>query len=167
MEKVRVFRKLIDHRYDWNNFINFFNYSLQNPRPEEQGQSYAKSHTGHVNFWHNFTMTIDGLNDLFFPKLNNIVETLSNILQLRNNGMFAAVSLTNIEPTTGKHSDPVNVAYLNCVGSVQWDTYDGNNIVSYILDVGDVIFIPAGIEHEVISVTPRAAISFMFGDKVE
>jgi quercetin dioxygenase-like cupin family protein len=77
-------------------------------------------------------------------------------------GRFGALSLTDSEPTTGKHSDPVTVMYWNCIGSVEWNVFTENKNYSFVLQPGDVILVPANMLHEVKSLGPRAAISFMF-----
>lgn len=149
--------------YSWNDFLLFFNHSLTIERTENSPKSHAPKTIGHVNFWHDLTFTIDNLTDAYFNNLTELTKTLELITGRACVGKFAAISLTTIEPTTGIHSDPVNVGYLSCIGEVEWRVYLDEEVKTYRLLEGDIIFIPANITHEVMSKTPRAAISFMFG----
>jgi len=57
----------------------------------------------------------------------------------------------------GRHCDDVDVWFWQCHGKTKW-LFD--NRVSYILEPGDLLLIPANSYHEVVSLTaPRAGIS--------
>ena len=106
------------------------------------------------------------LSDLRIPPANKL-EKLKNLhLSIKGSskctGYFGAVSLTNKEPTTGKHSDPIDVIYCQFVGSVTWTIFDENKSNVFILNPGDIIYVPKSVVHEVKYSNPRAAISFMF-----
>lgn len=55
----------------------------------------------------------------------------------------------------GKHSDTEDVYFWQCQGSTKWITDHGE----HILEPGDMIYIQASVNHEVISLTPRAGLS--------
>ena len=55
----------------------------------------------------------------------------------------------------GKHNDPDDVYFWQCQGSTKWVTDYGD----YTLEPGDLIYVPATVNHEVISLTPRAGLS--------
>jgi ribosomal protein L16 Arg81 hydroxylase len=45
---------------------------------------------------------------------------------------------------------------------VTWTIHDEDKNESFVLSPGDIIYVPKSIVHEVTSLTPRAAISFVF-----
>ena len=55
----------------------------------------------------------------------------------------------------GRHNDEVDVYFWQCQGSTKWVMDD----CEYVLEPGDMIYIPRGIYHNVIPLTPRAGIS--------
>lgn len=163
---VVVINKYFDEDYSWNNFVNCINdaYDLNdsNNRIEK-----SKEIVGKINFWQKLTMTLDNIDSKNFPGIENKLEKLKSLhFDLKGSskctGYFGAVSLTDKEPTTGKHSDPIDVIYCQFVGSVAWTIFDKDNTETFILNSGDIIYVPRSVIHEVKSLNPRAAISFMF-----
>jgi ribosomal protein L16 Arg81 hydroxylase len=55
----------------------------------------------------------------------------------------------------GRHVDDVDVYFWQCQGSSKWVMDD----CEFILTPGDMIYVPKGIYHNVIPLTPRAGIS--------
>lgn len=163
---VVVLTKYFDEDYSWNNFINTISdgYDINNPNNKLEG---SKEVVGKINFWQKLTMTLDNIDEKNFPgiqdkvsKLTNLHHTLKELTKCT--GYFGAVSLTDKEPTTGKHSDPIDVIYCQFIGSVTWTIFDEDKFESFVLNPGDIIYVPKSVMHEVTSLTPRAAISFMF-----
>jgi len=116
---------------------------------------------GQAHFWHQQTMTIDNA-ELVYPKLNEIIQELSNYLQTTFKAAFCVTALGTREPTIGKHEDQYDVFYLQGPGSVDWHIMVGYETKVYTLNTGDMIFVPAGLTHEIYPREPRAAISMMF-----
>lgn len=168
MEKTKVITNFFNAEYSWENFIKSINdaYDLNDPNNKKEG---PKEVVGKVNFWQKLTVTLDNINEKNFPgiedKVNKLVELYGTFGDTPNRctGYFGAVSLTNKEPTTGKHSDPVDVIYCQFIGSVEWQISNNDGTEKHVLNPGDIIYVPNSTMHEVISLTPRAAISFMFG----
>lgn len=160
------FEGVFQDNYSWENFINFINYAIKQDNPNAI-KTDVKETIGYVNFWQKLTMTLDNTSDEYFPGIEEKHLTLQSFIDKPYIGRFGAVSLTDSEPTTGKHSDPITVIYWNCIGVVEWKVYTEIGEKVFILNPGDVILVPKDIVHEVKSLSPRAAISFMFGDKDE
>lgn len=162
-----VIPQYFNEDYLWNNFINSINDAYDFNGPNNKAESY-KEVIGQINFWHKLTMTLDNINEQNFPGITNKVDKLTDLhLMLKGipskcSGYFGAVSLTTKEPTTGKHSDPIDVIYCQFIGSVVWSVYITGEKKDFILNPGDIIYVPKSMEHEVLSLSPRAAISFMF-----
>jgi hypothetical protein len=162
-----VIPKYFNEDYSWNNFINSINdaYDVNDPKNKIEG---SKEVVGKVNFWHKLTVTLDNINEQNFPGIGNKVDKLTDLHSMLKGisskcaGYFGAVSFTNKEPTTGKHSDTVEVIYCQFIGSVVWSVYTDEGKKDFTLNPGDIIYVPKSMEHEVVSLNPRAAISFMF-----
>ena len=60
------------------------------------------------------------------------------------------------------HDDDVDGFYIQYNGSVLWRVYKNKKINEYILNAGDMIFIPKYLKHSVESLCPRTAISVSF-----
>jgi hypothetical protein len=158
--------KYFNADYSWINFINCISdaYDLNDTGNRIEAH---KEVLGKINFWQKLTMTLDNINEKNFPGIQQKVESLLKLhssikSSSRCVGYFGAVSLTTKEPTTGKHSDPMDVIYCQFVGSVVWEIFEENSSEKFILNPGDVIYIPKTVQHEVVSLSPRAALSFMF-----
>lgn len=163
---VFVKNKYFDEDYSWSNFIYSINdaYDLTGPNNKIER---SKEIIGKINFWQKLTMTLDNINEKNFPGIENKVEKLTNLHHgikpsSRCIGYFGAVSFTDKEPTTGRHSDPIDVIYSQFIGSATWSIYSDEGVENFILNPGDIIYVPKSVEHEVTSISPRAAISFMF-----
>ena len=155
------FSNVFENSYTWTNFIDFINYAIKRDNPNAL-KTDIKETVGYVNFWHRLTMTLDELSEEYFPDIQNKHLTLKEHINKNYLGNFGAVSFTDSEPTTGRHSDPVTVMYWNCIGSVEWSVYPESGEQKFTLNPGDVILVPHSLLHEVKSLGPRAAISFMF-----
>jgi mannose-6-phosphate isomerase-like protein (cupin superfamily) len=62
------------------------------------------------------------------------------------------------------HSDPVDGFFIQFQGSTLWKIYYDSITEEYILNSGDMIFIPKKINHSVESLCPRNAVSISFTD---
>lgn len=155
------FSNVFENEYSWTHFIEFINYAIKEKNPYAS-KTEVKETIGYVNFWHRLTMTLDNTSEDYFPNLEQKHELLQSFIDKGYLGRFGALSFTDSEPTTGRHSDPVTVMYWNCIGSVRWDVYPDSGQQTFILNPGDVILVPHDTMHEVTSLGPRAAISFMF-----
>ena len=58
--------------------------------------------------------------------------------------------------------DTTDVFYVEAQGKTRWIVYENNISYEYILEPGDMIFVPASIYHEIKPITPRVGISIGF-----
>lgn len=63
-----------------------------------------------------------------------------------------------------KHKDEVDGFFIQCEGQTKWTIYYEDLENTYILNKGDLIYVPCGILHSVLSMSPRASISISFSD---
>lgn len=66
------------------------------------------------------------------------------------------VNLSNRIDNVKEHQDPLDNFYWQCHGSVEWSA-NGNK---YLVEPGDLVFIPSQTKHSVNFLGPRAAIGF-------
>jgi ribosomal protein L16 Arg81 hydroxylase len=88
-----------------------------------------------------------------FTKL--FCENLQKICPKLETSAHLYISLTTSALGSGKHIDKAEVFYWQMIGKTKWIVDNGE----YILNPGDVIYIPIGNYHKVISLTPRAGLS--------
>lgn len=70
-------------------------------------------------------------------------------------------SMTVNAETFGRHRDTADVFFLGIKGSTQFEIWDiNNNVSSYTIQVGDMVFVPRGLFHNTTALTPRSGISF-------
>ena len=97
------------------------------------------------------------LNDFYFNSTNAInikkLKPLYDKLNIKVSHLY--ISLSTKSEGFGKHNDKVDVWDWQCKGLTFWK---GDNF-EYILNPGDLIYIPKGVNHQVISLSPRAGLS--------
>lgn len=62
------------------------------------------------------------------------------------------------------HSDPVDGFFIQLQGSTLWKVYYSDKTKEYVVNSGDMLFIPKGLRHSVESLCPRTAVSISFSD---
>ena len=70
------------------------------------------------------------------------------------------IGLTKFSESFGKHKDNADVFFWQIIGSTSWKVFTQTGIKEHTLNVGDVIYVPRYMEHEVTSLCPRVGISF-------
>lgn len=69
------------------------------------------------------------------------------------------LSLTNLDETFEAHIDTMDVWFWQAIGKTHWKTYETEQGSEFLLEPGDLIYIPRGVKHKVKSLTPRVGIS--------
>lgn len=163
-KNAHVFSGMFKNYPSWENFLDHLSYAFKDS--SFTGGNYsAKEVINAVNFWQKLTMTVENPTTEHYVYLDEYIDLFKSIHPMEFQGCFSIISLTDSEPTTSQHSDPVDVFYLQGVGRVIWKINNEDNIEEYVLNPGDVIFVPATVVHEIVSLSPRAAISFKFKEE--
>jgi hypothetical protein len=68
--------------------------------------------------------------------------------------------LTKYSQGLGRHNDNADVFFWQIIGSSNWKVFTQAGMKEHALNVGDVIYIPRYMDHEVTSLGPRVGISF-------
>lgn len=72
------------------------------------------------------------------------------------------VNLVANDRDFGRHADGMDVWVWQCIGVSHWfvEERGENDVDKYILEPGDMIYVPRGIPHIAIPQTPRASVTF-------
>ena len=118
---------------DWTEaFLNFNNSVSQNKEIKFNYPGFYVSHEGH-----------------YIDKVKEVLKDLNcNIAHLYFN-------ISTKAETFGKHKDTMNVYFWQCQGVSKWIVENDE----VILNPGDLIYIPKGVYHNVIPLTPRLGVS--------
>ena len=154
-----LFKGVFPNIITWQQVIDHFNYALK--QNNEGVRNNIHETFGQAHFWSHYTWTLDNA-ELQHDGIADILKVLDPLLDNNFKTAFAIVSLTTMEPSIGRHSDPYDVFYLQGIGSVDWHLEVGMEEIVYTLNNGDLLFIPANTTHEVKSNTARVGISMMF-----
>lgn len=118
--------------------------------------------------------TVNGEN--FIPKSKEFTDIFKNVIDDDRWSIKALINLVGNESKYSPHKDVIDVLSWQCLGSVTYRIYEGKDsdefevplditnrsYKDYVLSPGDVIFLPKGVIHEVISKFPRATLIMNF-----
>jgi hypothetical protein len=164
----------------WDNFINNLNYKYNNNYDNKEKKSsqflinenvkteILSQHNLMDTFSHYSYVFKDGKNIFksgYFDGCNDVAEILNNSL-MEGNSSIHVTAITNFIKHDKKyeiHSDQTEVINWHCIGKIDWNVYDKDSKCSTLsIEPGDLVFIPAGMKHEVIVYEPRASLIFDF-----
>lgn len=143
---------------EWKDFLSLLNKRIKEEtvNPLQSVYDFGGTIIGNVNFWDHVSISAEEI------EIEEIKNFLTNIHPNKYIKNIVFMSLTSKE-SDYVHSDMFDVFYLQCLGSVKWNiTEKDGRVIEYILEPGDVIFVPMSRIHEVVPLEPRAAISFLF-----
>lgn len=85
------------------------------------------------------------------------IDKVKKVLEENNfNVAHLYFNIITSASTFGKHNDTMDVWFWQCEGVTKWII---NNKESIILNPGDLIYVPAKVDHEVVPLSPRVGIS--------
>lgn len=92
-------------------------------------------------------------------KVLAVAEEIQKLFPTNEISAHLYVSLTELSDTFGRHNDPERLFIWQSIGITRWYVWDDKEY-TYDLIPGDLLYIPAGMDHNTKPITPRAAISF-------
>ena len=134
MEKVKCYSDKLLIPFEWADVIEEINYRVVNG--------------GEIKILKNF-----GIVMFDCDRIRNVKETMNKF------SAFSAdcyVSFSEHSYAYGAHTDDCDVLFWQVIGKTRWNVLEN----TYILDKNDLIYVPNGIEHQVIPLSPRVGISF-------
>lgn len=125
---------------DWNHNVVTWNEALFN-----YNQSYKSG------------SLVKGKDGFYVSHEAHKIDTVKNVLEENNfNVAHLYFNIITSANTFGKHNDTMDVWFWQCQGVTKWVIKDKEEV---ILNSGDLIYVPAGIDHEVVPLSPRVGIS--------
>jgi hypothetical protein len=158
--KALHIKNALDIDIPWDDFINNVNSAVKESSDQPDKPEVKMGKVGNVRFYDRTTMVIDYANKYPYKDMHKITNLINNS-GLNIITMMSIISFTDSELTTGRHFDPYSVVYVQCIGSVKWSVWDNDVQNDYVLNPGDIIFVPFEKMHEIRSLSPRTAFSFI------
>ena len=138
----------------WEEIINHFNKCAQNPG------EYGLKTAGDGSFG---VFLSDG------HEIESVQVLMDKIWKLRPDESICSahlyISFLENSSTYGWHSDTTDVFFVQGIGSSVWEVKVNDEVFkSPGLNPGDLIYVPANMEHNPQPLTPRVGISIGFAD---
>lgn len=159
----------VDILPEWQEFLNHMNNSAKDYDEDHINKRFVedgKKLIGIIHFWGEFILASTKLADAYKNK-DYYKKVINEIYEGELESLMSIVSITDWDKSSTRHVDGADTLNLQCIGQTRWqvcDTYEGP-CEEFILSPGDVIFVPAHLNHEVSSIGPRANIIFGYKPK--
>ena len=98
-------------------------------------------------------------------RIPRIAEMLSDIQALRPDDVCTAhiyISVVSFSKTFGRHEDFSDVFYIQGEGKTDWLIEDAGQTHHYVLEKGDMVYVPNRMFHTPTPLSPRYGISIGF-----
>lgn len=112
-----------------------------------------------VRFIPDFTI-ITSKGESHIKQAFNFLQQLKKLEESLDASAHVYIGLNKFAKSFGKHRDNSEVFFWQVIGSTTWKIQTSYALKEYTLEVGDVIYVPTFMEHEVTSLGPRVGISF-------
>lgn len=174
--EIVLFRNILPVVPSWDEFISNLNYKFNTKKTID---IYDERFAGDVLIYNRLDPISFTKPTIRNPYLLNIIDKTLDVYNLltkiSNNNISYIKSIINFVGNESKyyiHSDNHDVISWHCIGQVEWRIYKtleqehppstetSEPYESYILNPGDVLFVPGGIVHQVVVTEPRASILF-------
>ena len=127
-------------------------------------KSYNKKVVSWKEVFENFNWSVNNKDDIKFNDFGFFVSHKADLMKkvktvlkdLKCNSAHLYFNIITKARTFGPHRDTMDVWFWQCQGKTKWVI---ENKKEYILNPGDLIFVPKNIQHEVVPLSPRAGIS--------
>jgi ribosomal protein L16 Arg81 hydroxylase len=111
-----------------------------------------------IKYLPNFTI-ITHNGEKYIKSVFDLLQEIKKIDNSVNASAHVYISLTKFGKSFGKHKDNSDVFFWQIIGNTIWKIETEDGIEEYVMEVGDIIYVPRGIFHEVIPLSPRVGIS--------
>ena len=163
--KALVIRDLFFDIPKWDQFIQHINFEYYNPPQMVSNNPTVERMINGVCLMNNFYMWARDPNEIFYPQMKQLYSFFNLIFKQEGFPVGAYFNLIGKESPVQIHKDKRETIYWQCGGKTQWQIFDKNGTMNtYDLYPGDIIYIPQGLEHSVITNEPRTAIVIGYGE---
>jgi hypothetical protein len=174
-----LFRGLCKDVPNWSDFIENFDYNYNRDKDKNKNNPDPRYITDKIIVYNKFDPIIfDAIEDKATRLFDKSLEAQSLIKGLTKKKVSSIKSIMNFlgnEQEYWIHSDNHDVISWHCVGTIEWRFYknikkedmnkisiEGAEYDSVVLEPGDVVYVPAGVVHQVINNKPRASLVFQY-----
>ena len=164
-----LFRGLCKDVPNWSDFIENFDYNYNRDKDKNKNNPDHRYITDNIVVYNKFDPIIFGaIEDKATRLFDKSLEAHSLIKGLIKKDASSVKSIMNFlgnEQEYWTHSDNHDVISWHCVGTIEWRFYKNPKEKDYdsvVLEPGDVIYVPAGVVHQVINNKPRASLIFQY-----
>lgn len=166
-----LFKSIATDNPTWSDFIKHLDHEYHNPPQQISSRPDEEKMVNGVCIRNNFYLSVrsparGSYGNIFFPQCDDILSFFDKIMGEPGSGVSAFINFVGKESPINIHPDRRDTLYWQCIGSTTWNIYpDEKNLSqfkSFILNPGDVIFVPKGVSHTVLTGEPRAAIAFSY-----
>lgn len=98
--------------------------------------------------------------DKHIPRAAQILAQIKTLDPSLSGSAHVYIGLTKFSESFGRHKDNCDTFFWQIIGSTNWKVYTQEGTREHTLHVGDLIYVPRYMEHEVSSLCPRVGISF-------
>jgi ribosomal protein L16 Arg81 hydroxylase len=98
--------------------------------------------------------------DKHIPLAEQFLEAIRKLDPSLGGSAHVYIALTRLSQSFGRHKDNADVFFWQIIGSTRWKLFNDAGVKEHTLNVGDVLYVPRYMEHEVTSLGPRVGISF-------
>ena len=135
--------KIKSEFFEWQSLINLFDDNVKMNRPIKD--------TGNLGFVIHDAEKIE--------KVKIVADEIQKLFPNNKISDHAYFSFLTRAGTFGKHNDNEDVLNWQVIGNTKWTIWD-KETKEYILEPGDFIYVPKGMDHNTEVLMPRASVSF-------
>lgn len=140
-----LWRRVLLDTPSWDEVLRDLEKSIEENSPIKIGQYFSIiTHRG----------------DKHIPLAAAFLEEMKKLDASLPGSAHVYTGLTRYSQGLGKHNDNADVCFWQVIGSSNWKVFAQDGMKEHVLDVGDVIYVPRHMDHEVTSLGPRVGISF-------
>lgn len=155
---IVIFKKFCTETPDWSEFIKYIDQSsrmLISSFPENLNDTPNTVVSGNMIIKQNFYFYL-GIHGFLGKSSYKIQNEFSKIFKCEGGMTTVYVNLSTNINNISEHTDKYDNFYWQCIGITEW-VYKNKK---YLVEPGDLVYIPANVPHSVNFRMPRAAIGF-------
>ena len=167
-----VFKNVVNENPSWQDFIDHVNKEIHTPMdklyPVQPDKPFEERIINGVTLKSLFYIDARTRDMNIFLNYNDLLKLFSSATGKNIYPASVFINFISNEYNVPKHHDKRETLFWQCIGKTVWRVYPPSSEfpVSYTLEPGDIIYIPKGVEHEVIIEEPRASIAFGYENEV-
>jgi mannose-6-phosphate isomerase-like protein (cupin superfamily) len=158
-----VFKNICPNVPQWDQFIKHIDFEYHNPKAAFiPNNPYRERFIKGVLFKNPMYLNVHNPTTNFYPEINLFFDIFNKAIPYSGTPLAAYINFSK-EEASNPHFDKKDHLYWQCIGSTQWKFYKDDKLIENVeVNPGDVVYIPAGVVHDVLTNGPRAALQFKY-----